>query len=81
MTREQENKNIKVVLQIDGVNHHLRKYKGYSGGGKHKWICPECSLYKTHGAYCWSVLRDCICSALAMAASWDDNFQVYFKTI
>ena len=75
-----EKKNKKVCLQIDGINHHLSKYKNYSGGGKGRWVCPKCSLYETHRVYCWYVGTP-ICSVLAEANNWDDVFAVYFKTI
>lgn len=74
-------KNNKVCLRIDGVNHHLSKYKYYFGCGKCENICGKCSLYKTHYGYCWDKCGEPICSALARANNWDDDFQVYFKTI
>lgn len=73
-------KNTRVCLRIDGVNHHLCKYKNYLGGGKQKQICPKCSLYETHSAYCWSIGTP-VCSVLAEANNWENNFEVYFKTI
>ena len=76
-----EKKSNSVCLRIDGVNHHLSKFKNYYGGGKLRWICPKCSLYKTHGAYCWDKPGGPICSELARANNWDDDFHVYFKTI
>jgi len=75
-------KNTRVCLRIDGVNHHLCKYKNYSGGGKYRWICPKCSLYETHYEYCWdSAFGKPICSFLARANNWKNDFEVYFKTI
>ena len=80
-------KNKNVCLRINGINHHLSKYKNYLGGGKNHQICPECSLYKTHYKYCWTIgtpictVGTPICSVLADANDWDDNFAVYFKTI
>ena len=73
-------KNRNVCLRIDGINHHLSKYKNYLGGGKNHQICPKCSLYETHSAYCWSIGTP-ICSVLAEANNWDDKFAVYFKTL
>jgi hypothetical protein len=80
-----EKKNKKVCLRIDGVNHHLCKYKGWVDGGKYNWACPNCSLYKTHFKYCWNI-DDAkggspLCSILASANNWDEDFAVYFKTI
>lgn len=75
-----ENNN-KVCLRIDGINHHLCKYKNYRGGGKGRYICPNCSLYNTHFSYCWDVLGEPICSSLAQANAWDNDFEVYFKTM
>lgn len=79
--RKKKNKN--VCLRIDGINHHLSKYKNYLGGGKRKQICPECSLYETLCAYCWCSwpIGTPICSALARANNWDEYFVVYFKTM
>lgn len=78
----EKKKNKNVCLRIDGINHHLSKYQNYLGGGKDRWICPECSLYKTHYEYCWDrVFGKPICSLLARANNWDDNFAVYFKTL
>lgn len=76
--KKKKNKN--VCLRIDGINHHLSKYKNYFGGGKNHQICPKCSLYETHSAYCWSIGTP-ICSVLAEANNWDDYFAVYFKTL
>lgn len=76
--KKKKNKN--VCLRIDGINHHLSKYKNYLGGGKNLQICPKCSLYETHSAYCWSIGTH-ICKVLAEANNWDDNFAVYFKTL
>ena len=73
-------KNRNVCLRIDGINHHLSKYKNYLGGGKNLQICPKCSLYETHSSYCWSI-GTTICKVLAEANNWDDNFAVYFKTL
>lgn len=76
----EKKKKKNVCLMIDGINHHLSKYKNYLGGGKRKQICPECSLYETHSAYCWSIGTP-ICTVLAEANNLDDNFAVYFKTL
>ena len=73
--------NKRVCLRIDGVNHHLSKYKDYYGGGKNNMICPHCSLFNTHYSRCWDARGTPICSALAWANNWDDDFSVYFKTI
>lgn len=72
----EEKRKKKVCLQIDGTNHHLSKSKKYSGDQ----VCPKCSLYETHSAYCWSIGKP-ICSVLAEANNWDEDFAVYFKTI
>lgn len=77
---EKMKKKTRVCLRIDGVNHHLSKYKTYFGGGKHKQICRKCSLYETHSAYCWAIGTP-ICKVLAEANNWGDDFQVYFKTL
>ncbi len=78
----EKKKKKNVCLRIDGINHHLSKYQNYLGGGKRKQICPECSLYETLCPYCWSFyIGRPICTVLAEANNWDDNFAVYFKTI
>lgn len=74
-------KNTRVCLRIDGVSHHLSKFKNYLGWSKHDSICANCSLHETHCAYCWSKFGNPICSTLARANDWDDDFCVYFKTI
>ena len=71
----------KVILRIDGINHHLSKYKDYFGGGKQGSICVNCSLHKTHYGYCWDKCGEPICSVLARANNWENDFSVYFKTI
>jgi hypothetical protein len=77
----EKKKNRNVWLMIDGINHHLSKYKKYFDGSKYGSICPECSLYRTHVSYCWDKRGEPICAILARANNWDDDFAVYFKTL
>lgn len=76
MAKEQE-----VILTINGKSHKLSKPQ-YAGGGKDRWICPKCSLFKSHCDFCWKkhfgTVRP-LCSILAEANGWDDDFMTYFQ--
>ena len=74
----------KVILLLNDKSHELVKVKDYSGGGKHNWICPKCSLYNSHFSFCWrghfGTYRP-LCSILAEANNWDNDFLTCFKEI
>jgi hypothetical protein len=70
-----------VILTINGKSHKLSEPL-YIGGGKQKCVCPKCSLFKSHFDFCWKnyygIVRP-LCSILAEANGWDDNFLTFFQ--
>ena len=76
MAKEQE-----VILTINGKSHKLSKPQ-YLGGGKTVEVCPKCSLFKSHFAFCWKKYYDDVrplCSILAEANCWENDFMTYFQ--
>lgn len=78
-------KEKEVILTINGKSHKLSKPQyEYVSGGKNVNVCPQCSLFKSHFDFCWNSYYGSfrpLCSILAEANGWDDDFMTYFQEL